>query len=140
MTGWCESISSELRASTPLRDEYSTFRSQVEKQIGERVGDPEAHFSFDEIERTRDAFDQMIVNVEEMGADDKILEDELDEIRKAIETITENIAYYPKGVWYSTTANRLVSMLKMIKSNRSSRKELFQITKELLGISDDENS
>lgn len=111
---WTERIYEELRAMTPVYDDFEELRQELEKKLDEHVNDANSHFTPDEAEQIRKKigeFDKFLEKYAETHAE---LQKQVASLRQDLAKATETIESFSKSTWYRTTFNKVAKGLKAL--------------------------
>jgi len=129
---WCQNLRHDLRLSSPVYDELSELRESLLNQINEHVSDPEKHFTRDEAESLTRRFDEILEQFGELKKKNKITEDELAAVKADLKALKENAQSFPKGVFFRTAGNKILSMICSLAKSPEGKHLLLSTAKHLV--------
>ncbi len=103
-----------------------------QKQIDDSIENPEEYFDDDEKQKIINKLNTLQERVDDLEKKFDIPEEKSKKIAKAIEKSKSDIEIYPKGIWYKTAGNKIISSLKHALGTKEGREVLLEITKKLL--------
>jgi len=108
---WCKNIQNDLRAKTPIIDEFEELRNKFDEHIKEHLNDPNAVFEAEELAALNSKFDDLFQQFVKLEESHSITQNALTDIQREFEIIKQNAHIYNKGLWANLTKNRMIKIL-----------------------------
>ncbi|GBG14645.1 uncharacterized protein NMK_2244 [Novimethylophilus kurashikiensis] len=129
---WIERILEDYRSKNPVIDEFEAFRKALCEQINEHIHDKDSHFTENEAEALRTRLDELNEKLKQIWEKSEITAQKLKEAEQEIERIKNDIAIFPKGVWYQVAGSKLVSAVKKVMGSAEGRQFALETAKKFL--------
>lgn len=130
---WVQNIKQDLISSKIMSElNIDELTENFHQDIEESIDDPESYFNDTEQTELREKLDKLQERVNELEKRFSISEENSKSITNAIEKSKKDIDIYPKGVWYKTAGNKIITALKAALLTKEGREALLEITKKLL--------
>jgi hypothetical protein len=132
ISAWVDRIYEELKAMTPVYDDFEDLRQELEKKLDEHISDINTHFTEEEADRIRTKikeFDQVLEKYAETHAE---LAVQVASLRRDLDAATETVQSFSKPVWYKTTFNKVASGVKALGRSKEVRALAVDSVKKLV--------
>lgn len=129
---WCQRILADLRTDFPLYDDLEHLYSILEEQINEHINDQEEHFAPEERAAIWAKLDSLLEKFEELERQNVITAKDLENIKKEMDNMREDLNSFSRGVWYRTAGNRVLSIISRFAKTKHGRSLLSAPVKGLL--------
>ena len=124
-----EDIIAQRFFSAPHADDLIEL---FQKQIDESVKDEEEYFTKEEESKLSQKLEALQKRVSELEEKYNLEKEKANEVKDAISSSKSDINIYPKGIWYRTSANKIINALKLAFKNKEVKAMLLEVTKEYI--------
>lgn len=107
---WCDSIREELGSGDILDRELESMRTELQDQIDEHIKSTSSHFTKDEIASIRESLARMAEELEDLKERADEGEEIIEEMRRDISGLMDDLESYPKYIWLRTAGNKLLNI------------------------------
>lgn len=133
VSDWVRRIREELNAAKYVTaDDTREIIEEIFKNVDENVESSGSYFSDHEILSLQEKLVELQSKIKDLEARYKITEESSKSIHSAIEASKKNLPNYPRGVWYKTSATKIVKAFKSFLSVQEVRAFLLDAAKKLL--------
>ncbi len=129
---WVNHLIDELEATSKFCDEIATLINKIEQRISDQEINPEEKFEPEEQADLEAKIEKLAEQFEEFKKHDVLNETELNNIKKELQTLKEDLVLFPRGVWLRSAGQKILDPLKKIIKSKESRNILISIAKKLL--------
>jgi len=129
---WCKELRNELKASQPIYEEIDSLRATIEEHLN--CDKTTNEFTVEEIYNLKSKFEDLLNRVEALEKDKLITEAQLEEFKKGINQVSDDLEYYQKPTWLNTATNKLMKIVMSIGKSKEGRALLTDGAKKLLGF------
>lgn len=129
---WTERILEDYRSRNPVIDEFEAFRKTLSEQVEAHIQDKESHFTDEEAQALREKLDELSAKLHEVWEKSETTEQKLKEAEQEIERIKNDIAIFPKGVWYRVAGSKIVGAVKKVMGSAETRQFALEAAKKFL--------
>lgn len=127
---WTERILEDYRSKNPVVDEFEVFRKTLSEQMDQHIQDKNAHFSEEEANSLRARLDDLSARLHEVLQKSETTEYKLNEVKQEIDRIKNDIALFPKGVWYQVAGSKVVGVMKTVFGTAEGRQFALEAAKK----------
>lgn len=99
---WGARINEELKSMHPIYDDFEELKKTFEDNLNENIENEYITFNNSEIEDLKEKIDDLYNKFEKQD----ILEDELERIKKELESMKDDLSNYTKKMWYKIAGNK----------------------------------
>ena len=113
---WVERLYHELRAMTPVDDDFEELRQQLESKLKEHAEDSNSHFTEDEAEHIRQKikdFDEVLSAYAEKHVE---FEAQINSLKNQLQAANATVESFSKKVWYTTYFNKMAKGLTALEA------------------------
>ena len=128
---WCKNIKADIRAKSPIFDEFEELRQDLKAKIAEHEEDLEGHFTREEAAAMEAKFDQLIKRFEELRKKNEITEKELTEIKRDLTALKEDARTFEKAAFFKTAGNKILNVCRRIGGSKAARAIGLEAAKEV---------
>lgn len=129
---WAERILEDYRSKNPVIDEFEAFRKSLSEQIEAHVLDKDAHFTEEEARSLRARLDELSTKLHEVWERSEATDQKLKEAQQEIERIKNDVAIFPKGVWYRIAGGKIIDAVKKVVGTPEGRQFALEAAKKFL--------
>jgi len=108
---WIERIVEDYGKASTINEQLENLRASFEDHLRDSTEDLNENFSESEYEELKIKLDGLAKQLETLQSQLEINDSELEEMKEEIQKLKENIKKYPKGVWYRSAGNKVLSMI-----------------------------
>ncbi|ATM00191.1 hypothetical protein CK910_18280 [Aeromonas sp. CA23] len=109
------------------------FTQSFQEKVDESIDEPDSYFTEEEANVLKEKLDDLKRRVEELEARDEISSNDKKQFDNAINKTKSDLDIFPKGMWYKTAGNKIISLIKSVLKTQEGRQALFEVAKKLLG-------
>lgn len=109
------------------------FTQSFQEKVDESIDEPDSYFTEEEANVLKEKLDDLKRRVEELEARDEISSNDKKQFDNAINKTKSDLDIFPKGMWYKTSGNKIISLIKSVLKTQEGRQALFEVAKKLLG-------
>jgi hypothetical protein len=128
---WTKNIRADIRAATPLFDEFEELREELKTKITEHEADLKGHFTREEAAVFDAKFDEILARFEELRKKNEITEAQLNEIKRDLSALKENAKTFEKQAFFKTAGNKLINICRRVGGSKVARTIGLEAAKEV---------
>ena len=128
---WTKNIRADIRAATPIIDEFEELREELKSKIAEHEADLEGHFTREEAAALDARFDELFARFEELRKKNEITEAQLNQIKSDLAGLKENAKTFDKGAFYRTAGNKILNICCRVGGSKVARTISLEAVKEV---------
>lgn len=128
---WTKNIRADIRAATPLYDEFEQLREDLDAKLAEHEAELEGHFTREEAEEWEVRFDELLARFEELREKNEITETQLNQVKRDLEILKENAHDFEKRAFFKTAGNKIFNICRRLGGSKIARTVSLEAVKEV---------
>ena len=133
---WVKRILEDVRGNNPIYNETMSqidkMRRDFDKEIKKLKLKENEFFSAEEISGMQEKLEKLTEQFEELRVKNEMTEDELEKVKKELSDIKNDVAMFPKKVWYSTAGNKILNIFGGLAKSKTVQKALVDTATTIL--------
>lgn len=120
-----------IHSKRTIRKTLDSMNEEFQNSIDKNISDPENFFKPNEIEKLKVKLDELKTRVEGLKGKYGVSSDNIKTLESAIDKSKKDLKIYPKGIWYKTSGNKILKIMRMILNSKEGKRVLADIAKKL---------